>query len=73
MENLNVLINENKIHFDFINVVISNLIKPQTEPEKLSDYENRKIKPEAAAKRIVDKDDSFYFGKECEGKKKDLN
>ena len=34
MENLNVLINENKIHFDFINVVISNLIKPQTEPEK---------------------------------------
>ncbi len=72
MENLNVLINENKIHFDFINVVISNLIKPQTEPEKLSDYENRKIKPEAAAKRIVDKDDSFYFGKFLEANKKDF-
>lgn len=72
MDNLNVLMNENKIHFEFINVVISNLIKPQTEPEKLSDYENRKIKPEVAGKRIVDKDDSFYFGKFLEANQKDF-
>ena len=52
MDNLNVLINENKIHFEFINVVLSNLIKPQTEPEKLSDYANQKIKPEAAKKEL---------------------
>ncbi|HNK56363.1 MAG TPA: hypothetical protein PLL86_09115 [Leptospiraceae bacterium] len=63
MENLNVLMNENKMHFEFINVVLSNLIKPQAEPEKLSDYANNKIKPEAAAKRVIDKDDSFYYTK----------
>lgn len=72
MDNLNVLINENKIHFEFINVVLSNLIKPQAEPEKLSDYANQKIKPEAAAKRIIDKDDSFYYSKFLEANQKDF-
>ena len=70
--NLNILINENKIHFEFINVVLSNLIKPQAEPEKLTDYANTKIKPEAAAKRIIDKDDSFYYGKFLEANQKDF-
>ena len=72
MDNLNILINENKIHFEFINVVLSNLIKPQAEPEKLTDYANTKIKPEAAAKRIIDKDDSFYYGKFLEANQKDF-
>lgn len=72
MENLNVLMNENKIHFEFINVVISNLIKPQSEPEKLSDYANNKIKPEAAAKRVIDKDDSFYYTKFLDANQRDF-
>ncbi len=72
MDNLNVLMNENKIHFQFINVVISNLIKPQAEPDKLSNYSNMKIKPEASAKRIIDKDDSFYYNKFLEANQKDF-
>ncbi|MBK8396474.1 MAG: hypothetical protein IPL26_14725 [Leptospiraceae bacterium] len=72
MDNLNVLMNENKIHFQFINVVLSNLIKPQAEPDKLANYANMKIKPEAAAKRIIDKDDSFYYGKFLEANQKDF-
>lgn len=72
MENQNVLMNENKIHFEFINVVLSNLIKPQSEPQKLSDYIDMKIKPDIVAKRMIDTDDSFYYTRFLEANQKDL-
>jgi hypothetical protein len=62
---------ENKSNFNFINIIISNMVKPQAEADKLTDYQNLKIKPEAAAKRTLDKNDSFYFTKFLEANIKD--
>ncbi len=62
-ENLKVLMKENKEHLEFVNVVISNMIKPQAEPDKLVNYEFLKIKPDIASKRVLDKNDSYYFTK----------
>jgi hypothetical protein len=70
-ENLKVLMKENKEHFEFINIVLSNMIKPQAEPDKLINYQYLRIKPEVASKRTLDKDDSYYFTKFLEGNMKD--
>lgn len=70
-ENLKVLMNENKEHLEFVNVVISNMIKPQAEPDKLINYQFLKIKPDVASKRVLDKNDSYYFTKFLESNMKD--
>lgn len=70
-ENLKVLMNENKEHLQFVNIVLSNMIKAQAEPDKLVNYEFLKIKPDVASKRVLDKNDSYYFTKFLESNMKD--
>lgn len=61
IENLQSLMRENKLNFEFIDIVLSNLSPAMSENEKITDYQNGKPRDETLKKR--NRENNPYYRK----------